>query len=268
MARRVSIRHKRKEAPEWVFQWRPRGESYVPKLLALVFVAILFVLLISSVKIRVSAPTPWAAKKAAVILAANDADSRALTLRAREGGPFPSRFEPGEWQAVRELEQSAFAAARWTPPAYQPALRPLPEASHALPLLVDQGEPVLPRRRAESAESPTAKNLRPTPVLEPLSGIDRDSLPKALPSFDGVVDAALTSETWRFLVRLGPGGEVVDCVSLTGGDEKQQALLATWLRQVVFNQDAKPDRWISVAVTFLNQEPNPPSTPADGTLDR
>jgi hypothetical protein len=166
------------------------------------------------------------------------------------------------------LEQSVFAAARWTPPAYQPALRPLPEAAHALPLLVDQGEPVLPRRRAESAESPTAKNLRPTPVLEPLSGIDRDSLPKALPSFDGVVDAALTSETWRFLIRLGPGGEVVDCVSLTGGDEKQQALLATWLRQVVFNQDAKPDRWISVAVAFLNQEPNPPSTPADGTLDR
>lgn len=268
MARRVSIRHKRKEAPEWVFPWRPRGESYVPKLLALVFVTVMFALLITSVKIRVTAPTPWAAKKAAVILAANDADSRALTLQAREGGPFPSRFEPGEWPAVRELEESVFAAARWTPPPYQPALRPLPQSSRSLPLLVDQEEPVLPRRQAAVPVSPSAKILRPTPVIEPLSGMDRASLPKVLPNFGSVADMAITSETWRFLLRLGPGGEVVDCVCLSGGDEKHQVLLASWLRRVVFKEDAKPDRWISVAVTFLNQVTNPPSSPADGTLDQ
>lgn len=264
MAKRVSIRHKRKEAPEWVFPWRPRGESYFPKLLALVFVSVLFTLLITSVKIHVTVPTPWAAKKAAVILAANDADSRALTLRAREGGPFPSRFEPTEWAAVRELEESAFAASRWTPPAYEPALRPLPEKSLALPLLVDQDQPVLPKRRATSTEAPAAQNHQLAPVIEPLSGIDRASIPKQLPAFAGVIDAELTAETWRFLLRLGPAGNVEECTSLTGGDEKRQKVLADWLRRVVFLEDAKPARWISVAVGFSNQ----PQAPADGTLDR
>jgi hypothetical protein len=222
MARRVSIRHKRKEAPEWIFPWRPRRESYFPKLLALVFVTVLFTVMITSVKIRVAAPTPWAAKKAAVILTANDADSRALTLRAREGGPFPSRFEPSEWDAVRDLEESVFSAARWTTSAYQPTLRPFPEKSPALPLLVDPNEPVLPKRRAPSTEAPAAANPQLAPVIEPLSGIDRASLPKELPPFDGVIDAELTAESWRFLVRLGPAGNVEECAALTGGDEKRQ----------------------------------------------
>jgi hypothetical protein len=264
MARSVSIRHKRKEAPEWVFPWRPRGESYFPKLLALAFVTVVFTLFITSVKIQVTVPTPWAARKAAVILAANDADGRALTLRAREGGPFPSRFEPAEWGALKDLEKSAFADSRWTPPAYEPALRPLPEKSLELPLLVDQDGPVLPKRKTPPAEAPPAQNHRLAPVIAPLSGIDRAAIPSQLPAFEGVIDADLTSETWRFLVRLGPAGNVEQCAALTGGDEKPQMLLAEWLRRVVFKEDAKPARWISVAVSFSNQS----LSPADGTLDR
>ena len=35
MAKRVSIKHKRKEAPEWVFPWRRLGESPFPKWFAI-----------------------------------------------------------------------------------------------------------------------------------------------------------------------------------------------------------------------------------------
>lgn len=264
MAKRVSIRHMRKEAPEWIFPWRPRGDSYFPKLLALVFVAVLFTLLITSVRIRVATPTPWASKKAAVIFTTDDADSRLLTLRAREGGPFPSRFEPAEWDAVREVEQAAFDAVRWTASTYRPALRPLPEKQPALPLLFDPSEPVLPTRRAPAIGQTALPMQQLVPQIEPLSGLGRASLPRDLPAFDGVIDAALTSESWRFLLRLGRSGEVLDCVSLTGGDEKQAKLLASWLRKVSFKEDAQAARWVSVAVSFANQ----PLTPADGTLDR
>lgn len=264
MARRVSIRHKRREAPEWVFPWRPRGESYFPKFLALAFVTVLFTLLVTSVKIQVTVPTPWAARKAAVILAANDAEGRALTLRAREGGPFPSRFEPTEWEVLKDMEKSAFAETRWTPTAYEPSLRYLPEKPLRLPLLVDQDEAVLPKRTTPPAKVPSAQNRRLSPVIEPLSGVDRAAIPQLLPPFESVVDAELTSETWRFLVRLGAAGNVEECAALTGGDEKRQMLLSKWLRRVVFKEDAKPARWIAVAVSFSNQ----PLTPADGTLDR
>jgi len=269
MTKRVSIRHKRKEAPEWIFPWRPRGESYLHRVIALIFVTVLFAIFVTSVKIRVTMPTPWAAKKAAVILAPDDAGGLALTLQAREGGPFPSRFEPSEWQAFKDLEQSAFAAARWTQPAYQPALRPLKEMARALPVIVDPGEPVLPSRRVMSTALSADQDLRLTPVLEPLSGINHASLPKSLPTFDAVVDGVLASETWRFLIRLGPSGEVLDAVSLSGGDEKRQALLTSWLRRAVFSEDARVTRWISVAVDFVNQsrKSSPAPTP-DGTLDR
>ncbi len=83
-------------------------------------------------------------------------------------------------------------------------------------------------------------------------------MPRELPPFDGAVDATMTAEPWRFLVRLDAAGNVQDCVSLAGGDEAGPSPLEDWLRRVPFNPEpAKPSRWIAVGVGFTNQ-------PADG----
>lgn len=260
MGKRVSIRHKRKEAPTWVFSWRPLGESLVPRLLALGLVSVGFVFLMGSVRIRVIAPTPWATHKASVIHVGDDADSRALTLRAREGGPFPSRFEPSEWEGAVAIEQAAFAAARWSPPPYTPKLRELPEDTVIAPPLAAKGVPVLPKRAAPLPAAPMAENLRLKPVLYPLSGIDLAALPQDLPPFEGEVDETMATETWRFLAKLNASGHVTECVSLAGGDEAGPPPLVKWLRSLTFKPDPAPSRWISVGVGFTIQPQDGPDT--------
>ena len=221
-----------------------------------------FVFLVASIRIRVAAPTPWAARKAAVIHVADDAAGRALTQQAREGGPFPSRFDPADWEGRAALENEVMQAARWTPPPYVPALRDLPKDSTPRISLAAKGSPVLPRRAAEKTAPPVSGNLRLSPVLYPLSGIAPAAMPGGLPPFTGAVDEKVTAEPWRFLLRLSPDGQVLDCVSLAGGDETGPSPLQDWLRGVTFQADpAKPSRWVSVGVGFTNQ-------PAHGTDDR
>lgn len=255
MPKRVSFKHKRKEAPEWVFPWHPLGESAFPKWFALLVVGGAFAFFLTSVRIRVTPPSPWAARKASVIQVTDDADGRALTLRAREGGPLPSRFNPSEWEGAVALERAAFESVRWTPPPYQPVLRKLPDQATPPLRLAAKGEAVLPKRKPLTEAAPVSTGLRLAPTIFPLSGITAASLPAGLPAYDGVVDKAMTAELSRILVRLDAAGNVQDCVSLTGGTSP----LEEWLRRISFNPEpAKPSRWIVVGVGFANQ-------PADGT---
>jgi hypothetical protein len=97
------------------------------------------------------------------------------------------------------------------------------------------------------------------PSLYPLSGITPAEMPQELPPFDGPVNPAMAAESWRFLLRLNAAGGVLDCVSLSGGDEAGASALEDWLRRVSFQPEpAKPTRWIAVGVGFSNQ-------PADGS---
>ena len=260
MGKKVSIKHKRKEAPEWIFPWRPLGQSSFPKVFAILLVGGFFAFFLSSVRIRVAPPSTWAARKASVIQVTDDAEGRALTLRAQEGGPFPSRFEPSGWEGLVALEQTAFEAVRGTRPPYVPVLRNLPEEKGIPPVkLAAKGEAVLPKRLAAVAPAPAPLKLKPAPVLFPLSGIPLAAMPRELPPFEGALDAATSAEPWRFLVRLDSAGHVQDCVSLAGGDEAGPPPLEAWLRRVSFHPEpAKPSRWIAVGVGFTNQ-------PADGT---
>jgi hypothetical protein len=258
MAKRVSMRHKRREAPEWVFPWGGLRAPSIPKVFAILLVGGAFAVLLTSVRIRVAAPVPWAAPKAAVIQVLDDADGRSLTLRAREGGPFPSRFEPAAWELTHAIEQAAWQAARWRPPPYVPPLRELPEEP-ALPRLAKPGVPVLPSRQPPAEPVPLAGKRVLVPSLYPLSGITPAEMPQELPPFDGDVAPAMAAEPWRFLLRVDASGGVIDCVSLTGGDEPGKAVLEAWLRRVSFQPGrAGTTRWIALGLGFSNQ-------PADGS---
>ena len=253
MAKRVSMRHKRREAPEWVFPWRGLGVSPFPKIFAVLLVGGAFAILLTSVRIRVTVPMAWAAPKAAVIHVLDDAEGLSLTLRAREGGPFPSRFDPSAWELTPAIERAAWQAARWRPPPYVPNLRELPDEP-ALPLLSKPGAAVLPARKPPAESVPLAVKQVLVPVLHPLSGIAPGEMPRELPPFDGEVAPAMAAEPWRFLLRVDAAGGVLDCVSLTGGDEPGKPELEAWLRRVSFHPTpAGKTRWIAVSLGFTNQ---------------
>lgn len=248
------------DTPEWVFRWRGSRQPFFPRLVALAVVTAGFAFLITSVKIRVNAPGKSAPRKASVIYLNDDAQGRALTLRAQEGGPFPSRFVLSQWSGLAEMEAAGMEAARYQPPPYEPRLQDLPVKNGVASLeLAARGATFFPQRAAQPMVVPGFGKLKVAPVLYPLSGITAGDLPRDLPPFDAVVDSAMSSASWRFLARLNPDGGVAECVSLKKGGEAGAPELEAWLQKIRFQPDpAKPFRWISVGIGFTNQ-------PSDGT---
>lgn len=259
MAKRVSMRQKREKAPEWVFPWRGTRESKLPKFAAAFITLALFALLFAFVRIRVATPTPWAANKASLIQVLDDPDGRSLTLLASEGGPFPSRFDPAQLEWVKDLERSAYQAARSQVQAYTPALRTLPEIPPTTTRLATPGKAVLPRHRPPLAAESMVKT-RPQPVLYPLAGLSAADLPENLPDFPADVPPAMAAESWRFLLRLDDHGRVLDVVSLAGTPDAGQATLEAWLHGVKFAaaKESSTERWVAIGLGFINQ-------PNDGT---
>ncbi|RYD17391.1 MAG: hypothetical protein EOP88_26820 [Verrucomicrobiaceae bacterium] len=249
--------------PEWIFPWRGSERPLFPRFLALVLTGAAFTLLVTTVKIQVDTPEKLNPGKASVIYLQDDAQGRALTLRAREGGPFPSRFELSQWQGLAELEASALDAVRYQPAPYTPVSEDLPSEDGVLPMeLAVKGRQFLPKRIAQVIEEKSVASEKVAPVLYALSGISTENLPTELPRFLPPVDSAMSSASWRFLIRLNADGSVAECVSLEKGAEPGAIELESWLHRILFKPEpSKPVRWISVAVGFTNQ-------PADGTDPR
>lgn len=245
--------------PELIFRWRGSRTPFFPKLLALAFGAAAFGAL-TTLRIRVTAPQKVSPRRAAVIYLGDDAQGRAMKLRAQEGGPFPSRFEPSQWEGLAKMESEAMDVVRFQPQPYAPALRDLPAENQLRPLeLAAKGELVFPKREPTPIPPSDPAKLKLAPALYPLSGITRENLPAALPLFNAHVTAAMSSASWRFLVRLTAEGTVAECVSLEQGGEAGASELETWLHRIQFKPEpAKPVRWIAVGIGFTNQ-------PADGT---
>ena len=254
MAKQVSMKHKRLEAPTWIFPWRRSQEPFVFKLLALVITTGIFVFLLTSVRIRVVSPVPWAASKAVVIQALDDVDGRALALRAREGGPFPSRFELESWEPGRAILNTAYQKVRWQPPIYAPTLKPLPDEPSPI-WSATIGEPVLPNRPLVIASVIQGGHQELNIELRPLSRNAISALPTEVPPFDGELPPAAQAFTWRFLLRLNAQGAVLDCISLAGGDDQPRNILQSWLRRIPFQPAESPnDRWVAVGLGFTYQQ--------------
>ena len=247
--------------PEWVFSWRPLGSPLIPKLVALTVAGGVFTLLVTTVRIRLTVPEKSSPRKASLIFLGDDAQSRALALRAREGGPIPSRFELSDWAELAGIERQAMEAARYQPPAYVPQIRDLPDENRVQPIVfAPRGEAFYPKRKPAAENPPDASKLKLTPEIYPLSANAKGVLPAGdLPPFGGPLDDKLSSPSWRFLLSLNAGGGVTECVSLGKGGEPTAAVLEAWLRRLQFKPEPGASaRWISVGVGFTNQ-------PADGS---
>jgi hypothetical protein len=255
-----AVRPKPAGSPELVFRWRPVKPQWLPKLIALAFAGVALALLMT-VRIRVIAPEKTSPRRAALVYLRDDAEGRAMSLRAQEGGPFPARFQLSQWEGLTELEGNAMETARIQPEPYVSPIRELPAANQLQPLeLAAKGESFFPQRAPASADAPAPANLKLAPSLYPLAGVSHETLPLDLPPFDGAVDAEMASSSWRFLVRLNPDGGVAECVSLVEKvGEARAPELEVWLHRIQFKPEpGQPFRWIAVGVGFTNQ-------PADGT---
>lgn len=255
MARGMVSSRKPPGTYQWVFRWRPLTQPLLPKLFALALVGAAFVFLVTSVRIRVTALEKSTPRKASVIYLHDDAQGRALTLRAQEGGPFPSRFALSQWDGMAKLEAAALEAVRFQPSRYDPKVQDLPPEDAVQPLvLAATGERFFPIRPSAPDPVPETGRFQLAPVLYPLSGIPCEALPVELPPFEASVDEAMSSASWRFLIRLNSEGGVAECVSLEKGGEAGASELEKWLHRIQFKPESgRPFRWIAVGVGFTNQ---------------
>ena len=226
---------------------------------AILLVAGGFALFFGVVRLKIAPSRPSIPRKASVIYLKDDALGRALALKAQEGGPFPSRFEPSQWEGMAALQSEVLTEMRPRLVPYQSKLQQLPQ-ENAVPreALATKGEPVFPKRTIAAPAVPEPLTLKLVPTLYPISGIAPSEMPASLPAFAGNVDGIMTAASWRFLVRLTAEGTVAECVSLEKGGEPGARELEAWLRGVHFQvAPGKTSRWIGLSVLFSNQ-------PADG----
>ncbi|MGD7653234.1 MAG: hypothetical protein ACQCXQ_08475 [Verrucomicrobiales bacterium] len=241
---------------DWVFSWRGNRDGAKRLWLAILITTGVFGLMLNSLRIRLADPVRWEIHTATVMhVGESDPVGRSLYYQALEGGPFPSRFDPAEWS---EAVGGMTGGDLWGLPDYDPELRELPEGE-AVPRvsLAPKGEATLPKRRVRGGAVDGGGGMSLVPMIYPYAGLSLGELPEELPAFEGEVDALLTSEPWRFLVQLGEAGQVLECVSMAGGDEwvgGKAKLIVEWIRGIEFPAKVGGGgRWVAVAVGFVNR---------------
>lgn len=243
----------------WIFRWKKLDGPWFPKWMAVAIVAGAFVLLYGAVRVEIVRPSPWIGRKASVIYLPPGAEGRQWALRAREEGPFPSRFEPEQSPGAEAMEEVMRTVLREPPAVYVPPLRELPAEMPVPPVsLLEAGGPVFPERKPPPRADRTGGGTKLVPVLYPLSGLPLEQMPEELPAYDAAAEG-VSSIPWRFLVRLRSDGSVAESVPLVGAETPGLAPLEGWLRGIRFAADPEADsRWIAVGIGFINQ-------PSDGS---
>jgi len=251
----VIAREKIRAAKLWVFRWRGLDGTPIRGFLALLITAGAFAFFAATVRIRVSAPQQWIERKASIIHLPSGGDGAIWALRAQEGGPFPSKFDPKDWENSTGLAANLTSALNWTAPRYEPSLRELPPQQQADSPALAQRAPVFPHRPPNVSAAVPGPPAKLQPMIFPLSGTPVASMPSQLPPFSKEIDAAMAAAAWRFLIRLNPSGGVEECVPLL--DQKGGEDLATWLRQLNFGvETAKKSPWIGIGVGFTHSSPD------------
>lgn len=255
MARRVSMRQMRREAPEWIFPWKRRGEPLMPKLIAVCTAVAFFGWLVGFVRIQTTTPNPWGLDKASVIHVTDTAEGRALALKARENGPTPVRFQTSDWPQLRSYEEGEIARLTLSDHTYQPRFQPWPTKTAAVPSLSQPDVGVLPAPPPAPPHAAPPLAGVPQPKILPLSGLQVEEVPLDLPAYEGAMDAAMMSESVRLLIQLAGDGRVQDCIALSGGDTPEAtAQLIAWVRGVRFlRSSTEGPQWAAVRIRFLNQ---------------
>lgn len=235
-----------------IFSWEARSAPQMPKIWAVVIAFGFFAFLIQSVHIRFGEPIGVAIRKGSVMQLPATYAGIDWALRAEEGGPFPSRFEPSEWAPLAAIENAAMADLQWQVPDYQPDLKALPVMdSPESPALILSGERRFPKRPYTPTPVVGHTAMQLVPLLYPLSGLTMEELPEKLPVFEFAEGAPGSGASMRFLLRISPSGRVTECIPLAGRTP-EESKIEVWLQAVTFPAVTE-DRWVALAVGFVNQ---------------
>lgn len=223
---------------EWIFDWRGRAEDRKSTAwMALGVVTIVFALMIGAIRIRIAATPSRPAQQASAARVANDSIGRMLRSQAREGGPFPSRFDPGSWDAYPAIERPAIEPALPGLTPYEPVLLPLPERGRTAPL-TDAGMPVLPKPPKPDVPAPTVDRTGTIPTLTVLTGIRSIDLPLSLPNLPDEALSVVAAASPNVLIHIDRSGAVMDATILDPLDPGISTLLRNWMRGLIFQADA------------------------------
>lgn len=240
---------------DWIYNWRQPSRSLLHSWSALLLVFGMFAFLLLAVRIRIPEPVERNAPQASRLLLDSGDLSRQLAERASAEGPFPSRFEPAEWQGLDGLRADLKRSTEVELKKHQPRLLPFPTPAANPPRLARRGEPVLPERPLIPEQRPVDGNYHVVPVISVVDGIIASELPGQLPAWEGPIGKELSARHWRFLVEVEGSGRVRDCMALAGGGELNPPQLVNWIRGLVFRTKPREEgrRWVAIDVGFENR---------------
>lgn len=249
----------RRSTREWIFDWRGRAaDRESTAWMALAVVTLVFALMVGAVRVRIAATPTRPAQQASAARVADDSIGRMLRSQAREGGPFPSRFDPGSWDAYPAIERPAIEPALPGLTPYEPVLLPLPEHGRTA-RLTDADTPVLPKPPKPDAPPPAVVRTGRVPTLTALTGIRSIDLPLSLPDLPDEALSFVAAAPPNILIHVDRGGAVMDATALDPLDPKVSTLLLDWMRGLVFQaDDARAGRR---GVVVIGTQPEP----TDGT---
>jgi len=235
------------------FAWMLPEASGWAVFMAILIAGALAAFLFVSLRVRVVPPPRVIERKAEVILIPSGDAGREWEIRAREAGPFPTRFEPTSWPGFRQIEESALAGLQ-TPGTRRAELHewPAEQAAIATPVAM-KGQRILPKVdwRPEAPPIRTGDARKGWDLeLQRLTVLPEDAWPTVLPEFIGELDPTTAAVSWRFLVQINPDGRVEQCLMLNASSEAGGEPLEQWLRGVKFGPSAAKAGWIGVGILF------------------
>lgn len=247
-----------------IFKWQASESHLGFKIIAIIIVAVIFTGLFGIVDVQLEPPPNPVFESAAVLHFADEDLGRAWTLLAEEAGPFPGRLEITGSDGMPSMQgvDTSSGLSGWS--KYEISLRKFRESSEAISgTLAEKGLRYFPQRvkigvgKEETEKEEAALDsgrLTRKAILTPFDESALGWMPEIVPDFEIPTDGGeLTSDSWRFVLRLRQNGSVMDTVSLGGLGEAGADELVAWLEKLRFMPGEGGERWLGLRVELINK---------------
>lgn len=241
-----------------LFDWQGAESHTGYKMIAFVFVAIVFGASFGLVNVKLDGVHSPAIRTADIFYFSDDAHGRHWRMIAEEAGPFPGRLEVPGVGLLGDFAGFSDVVPENSLNRYEVSLVPFQEetAAENSDFAVQKGRRYFPVRSVEKPTKEVAVAagglVKRTPILAPYDSETLGWLPDSLPVFDLDLKDELFSASWRFVLSLREDGSVAQCVALSGSDGEDADAMCDWLSRIRF-QPGDEERWMGLRVEFVNQ---------------
>jgi len=241
-----------------IFDWKTPDSHPLGKIVAVVVIALVFLVFGSLFTVRFTSPEVSSTQAASVLFFPDQEMGRLWLMKAEEEGPFPGRLEIAGLRESLDLigSDNLEGLAAWN--EYSISLKGMSAPDVGIQDGVStKGVRYFPSRKSNvlppSEKSLEAADIALMPVLIPYSDEAVEWLPDQLPDFQMPLEERVASASWRFVINLRSNGSVAQCLSLSGGDEVSLKSTIDWLESLRFEKSEKESRWMGLRIEFLNK---------------